>query len=138
MNIKSAFIPETRVQVYFLQDDDYFKPITQLLYKAKNGRVLNDNDVRFGLFAKVALDTLKKLYWKPDVIICNDWQMSFVPQLLKENCCAVVLIDCAQRTMDDKRLDEQSYVMRLTRPLLKSIVRQRWISKILFTTRVLI
>ena len=85
MNIKSAFIPDTRVQVYFLQDDDYFKPIPQLLYKAKNGRVLNDNDLRFALFAKVALDTLKRLYWKPDIIVCNDWQMSFIPQLLKEN-----------------------------------------------------
>ena len=85
MNIKSAFIPETRVQVYFLQDDDYFKPLTQLLYKAKNGRILNDNDIRFALFAKVALDTLKRLYWKPDIIVCNDWQMSFIPQLLKEN-----------------------------------------------------
>ena len=85
MNIKSAFIPETRVQVYFIQDDDYFKPLTQLLYKAKNGRVLNDNDIRFALFAKVALDTLKRLYWKPDVIVCSDWQMSFVPQLLKQN-----------------------------------------------------
>jgi len=85
MNIKSAFIPETRVQVYFLQDDDYFKPLPQLLYKAKNGRVLPENDIRFALFAKVALDTLKRLYWKPDIIVCNDWQMSFVPQLLKEN-----------------------------------------------------
>ena len=85
MNIKSAFIPETRVQVYFLQDDDYFKPLSPLLYKAKNGRMLNDNDARFALFAKVALDTLKKLYWKPDIIICNDWQMSMIPQLLKEN-----------------------------------------------------
>ena len=44
-----------------------------------------DNDIRFALFAKVALDTLKRLYWKPDVIVCSDWQMSFVPQLLKEN-----------------------------------------------------
>jgi len=85
MNIKSAFIPETRVQVYFLQDEEYFKPLPQLLYKAKNGRILSDNDVRFALFAKVALETLKKLYWKPDIIVCNDWQMSFVPQLLKEN-----------------------------------------------------
>ena len=33
----------TRGQLYFLQDDDYFKPLTQLLYKAKNGRILNDN-----------------------------------------------------------------------------------------------
>jgi len=84
MNIKSAFIPETRVQVYFLQDDEYYKPLNQLLYKAKNGRILSDNDMRFALFAKVALDTLKRLYWKPDIIVCNDWQTSFIPQLLKE------------------------------------------------------
>ena len=84
MNIKSAFIPETRVQVYFLQDEEYYKPLPQLLYKAKNGRILSDNDIRFSLFAKVALDTLKRLYWKPDIIVCNDWQMSFIPQLLKE------------------------------------------------------
>jgi len=84
MNIKSAFIPDTRVQVYFLEDEYYFKPLTQLLYKAKNGRIFNENDIRYALFAKVALETLKKLYWKPDVIICNDWQMSFVPQLLKK------------------------------------------------------
>ncbi len=85
MNIKSAFIPETRVQVYFVQDDQYFKPMTQLLYKAKNGRMLGDNDIKFALFAKVALDTLKRLYWKPDIIVCNDWQMSFIPQLLKQS-----------------------------------------------------
>ena len=85
MNIKSAFIPETRVQVYFVQDDQYFKPMTQLLYKAKNGRILGDNDIKFALFAKVALDTLKRLYWKPDIIVCNDWQMSFIPQLLKQS-----------------------------------------------------
>ena len=87
MNIKSAFIPETRVQIYFLEDEIYFKPLPQLLYKAKNGRVLNDNDMRFALFAQVALYTLKRLYWKPDIIVCNDWQMSFVPQLLKEVYC---------------------------------------------------
>ena len=89
MNIKSAFIPETRVQVYFVQDDQYFKPMTQLLYKAKNGRMLGDNDIKFALFAKVALDTLKRLYWKPDIIVCNDWQMSFIPQLLKQSYSGV-------------------------------------------------
>ena len=40
---KSAFIPKTRVQVYFLENVDWFKPLTNLLYKAKNGRVLPDN-----------------------------------------------------------------------------------------------
>jgi starch synthase len=84
VNLKSAFIPETRVQVYFMENLDYFKPVPELLYKARNGRIFKDNDEKFAYFARVALDTLKKLYWPPDVIICNDWQMSFIPQLLKE------------------------------------------------------
>jgi len=84
VSMKSAFIPETRVQVYFMEDDQYFKPLPELLYKARNGRIFKDNDERFAFFARVALDTLKNLYWAPDVIMCNDWQMSFIPQLLKE------------------------------------------------------
>ncbi len=83
VNLKSAFIPETRVQVYFMENEKYFKPVPELLYKARNGRIFKDNDEKFAYFARVALDTLKKLYWPPDVIICNDWQMSFIPQLLK-------------------------------------------------------
>jgi len=83
-SMKSAFIPETRVQIYFMEDDQYFKPLPELLYKARNGRVFKDNDERFAFFARVALDTLKRLYWSPDIIICNDWQMSFIPRLLKE------------------------------------------------------
>ena len=85
VNLKSAFIPESRVQVYFIEDEKYFKKLPELLYKARNGRVYSDNDERFALFGKIALDTLKKLYWPPDYIICNDWQMFIVPRLLKEN-----------------------------------------------------
>ena len=83
-SMKSAFIPETRVQIYFMEDDQYFKPLPELIYKARNGRVFKDNDERFAFFARVALDTLKRLFWAPDVLICNDWQMSFIPRLLKE------------------------------------------------------
>ena len=84
VSMKSAFIPETRVQIYFMEDEQYFKPLPELIYKARNGRVFKDNDERFALFARVALDTLKRLFWAPDVLICNDWQMSFIPRLLKE------------------------------------------------------
>lgn len=84
VNLKSAFIPESRVQVYFMQYNDYFKPLPELLYKARNGRVYKDNDVKFTLFAKVALDALKHLFWAPDIIVCNDWQTSMVPALLKQ------------------------------------------------------
>ncbi len=84
VNLKSAFIPESRVQVYFLQYNEFFKPLPELLYKARNGRVYKDNDLKFTLFAKVALDALKHLFWAPDIIICNDWQTSMVPALLKQ------------------------------------------------------
>ena len=53
-------------------------------------------------------------------------------QLLEDTCCGVVLINCAQRTLDNKRLDEQPSWMRWTRPWLKSLVRQRWLSSNLF------
>ncbi len=80
-SVKSAFIPNSKVQVYFLEDRQFFKPVTNLLYKARNGRMLKDNPERYAYFARVALENLKHLFWKPDIIICNDWQMSFVPAL---------------------------------------------------------
>ncbi len=54
-------------------------------------------------------------------------------EMLKDNCKGVILIDCAQRTMDDKRLKKSDILMNLLRPVLKTIVRQRVISNTLFT-----
>ena len=53
-------------------------------------------------------------------------------QLLGDRCCGVVLIDCAQRLMDDKQLATQPAWMAWIRPLLKTMVRQRWLSTTLF------
>ena len=53
-------------------------------------------------------------------------------QLLEEHCKGVVLIDCAQRLMDDKQLANQPAWMAWIRPLLKTLVRQRWLSTTLF------
>ena len=83
-NLKSAFIPLSRVQVYFMEEEEFFKPVSELLYKSRNGRVYSDNDVKFAFFSKTILHSLKKLYWAPEVIVCNDWQMSFVPILGKQ------------------------------------------------------
>ena len=84
VNLKSAFIPNSRVQIYFTESEKYFKPVSELLYKSKNGRVYKDNDFKFAFFSKVALETIKRLFWQPDVIVCNDWQISHLPLLLKE------------------------------------------------------
>ena len=81
---KSAFIPKTRVQVYFLENIELFKHLTTLLYKAKNGRVLTDNDDRYNYFSKAAIATLPHLFWKPDVLICNDWQSASVPLIYQQ------------------------------------------------------
>lgn len=54
-------------------------------------------------------------------------------EILKDKCSGLILIDCAQRTMDDKRLKKSDILMNLLRPLLKTIVRQRIISNTLFT-----
>ncbi len=84
INMKSAFIPETRVQVYFIENNSLYKQLPDLIYKARNGRVFSDIDARFSFFNKAVLDTLQSLFWAPDIIICNDWQTSLVPTLLKE------------------------------------------------------
>ena len=82
---KSAFIPKTRVQVYFLEDDKRFKPLTNLIYKAKNGRVLTDNDMRFAYFSKASLAILPHLFWRPEVLWCNDWQSALVPAFYNQH-----------------------------------------------------
>ncbi len=84
ISAKSAFIPKTRVQVYFIEDVDRFKPLTNLVYKSKNGRVLSDIDERFAFFSKATMAILPHLFWSPEIVICNGWQTSFVPALFQQ------------------------------------------------------
>ena len=81
---KSAFIPKTRVQVYFLEDEYWFKPLSNLVYKSKNGRVLSDNAERYSYYSKAVLSTLPHLFWSPDIFICNGWQSAMIPGLFKK------------------------------------------------------
>ena len=85
MSIKSAFIPNSRVQVYFLLDKDHFFDINPLIYKSKNGQFNKHNFENYSLFCLSLLESFKKLFWYPDYIICNDWQTSILPMLLKNN-----------------------------------------------------
>ena len=82
---KSAFIPKTRVQVYFLEDEHWFQPLSNLVYKAKNGRILADNGERYCYFSKAVLSTLPHLFWSPDIFICNGWQTAMVPGMFKNH-----------------------------------------------------
>ncbi|MDO9548001.1 MAG: glycogen/starch synthase [Candidatus Marinimicrobia bacterium] len=81
-SVKSAFIPNTKVQVYFLEHDDYYSNEAPDLYEESDSE-FGHNALRFGYFASAALTTLNYLRWKPEVIILNDWQMSLIPLMIK-------------------------------------------------------
>ena len=81
---KSAFLPKSRLQVYFLENEEKFGELNNLLFKSKNGRFLPDNDIRFAFYSLAAIKILPNLFWFPNVIICNGWTSALVPFLLKK------------------------------------------------------
>jgi len=82
VSAKSAFLPDSKVQIYFIDIPEYFGRVG--LYSDKQtGEIYEDNAKRFAYFCKGTIETLKILSWKPDIIHCNDWQTAFVPIYLK-------------------------------------------------------
>jgi starch synthase len=79
---KSAFLPGSKVQVYFLDNREYFDR-EDLYQDPKTGKDYADNAERFVFFCKECLETLRLLHWQPDVIHCNDWQTALIPVYLK-------------------------------------------------------
>ncbi len=79
--IKVASIPSAKLQVYFLDNEDYFQRKT--VFNDKNGNFYDDNDERAIFFCKGALETVKKLGWSPDVVHCTDWMTALIPLYLK-------------------------------------------------------
>lgn len=80
--IKVASIPSARMQVYFIDNDDYFQ--NRLMAKDENGEEYPDNDERAVFYARGVLETVKKLRWCPDVIYCQDWISAIVPLYIKK------------------------------------------------------
>ncbi|MCJ8153744.1 glycogen/starch synthase [Chryseobacterium sp. SSA4.19] len=79
--IKVASLPGERLQVYFIDNEEYFK--RKQYYFDDEGRPFDDNDERAIFFARGVIETIKKLNWVPDVIHLNGWMASFVPIYLK-------------------------------------------------------
>ena len=79
--VKVASLPGERLQVYFVDNEEYFK--RKLYYRDENGEVFDDNDERAIFFARGVVETIKKLNWVPDVIHLNGWMASFVAIYLK-------------------------------------------------------
>ena len=89
----------------------------------------------FDLWGQQVADFCREVINRPVVLVGNSIGGVVAlraAQLLREHCRGVVLIDCAQRLMDDKQLASQPAWMSWVRPLLKTMVRQRWLSTALF------
>ncbi len=81
-NGKTAFLPNSKVHVYFLSIPEFFDRKGMYLDPETN-KDYPDNAERFAAFSKAVLETLKLLYWQPDIIHCNDWQTALIPFYLK-------------------------------------------------------
>ena len=79
--IKVASIQPARMQVYFIDNEDFFQRKAVLC--DDKGKMFTDNDERTVFFCRGVLETVKKLGWAPDVIHCHGWMTSLVPLYLK-------------------------------------------------------
>ncbi len=81
--IKVASIPRERIQVYFIDNEEYFK--RKATFHDAEGTLFPDNDERAIFFAKGVVETVKKLNWAPDIIHVHGWMASLLPLYLRKH-----------------------------------------------------
>ena len=81
LQIKVASLPNARLQIYFLDNEDLFK--RKYIFTDENEKWYDDNDLRTVFFCKGALETVKKFGWPPDIIHCSGWMTGLIPAYLK-------------------------------------------------------
>ena len=79
--IKVASIQQARMQIYFIDNEDYFQ--RKFMLTDKNNKFFKDNDERAIFYSRGVLETVKKLGWGPDVVHCHGWITSLVPLNIK-------------------------------------------------------
>lgn len=81
LQIKVASLPNARLQVYFLDNEDFFK--RKQIFHDEQDKWFDDNDLRTIFFCKGALETVKKFGWPPDIIHCSGWMTGLIPMYIK-------------------------------------------------------
>lgn len=79
--IKVASLPGARMQVYFLDNEDFFK--RKAIFEDAKGKPFEDNVDRMIFFCKGVIETVKKFGWPPDIVHCHGWMTSLIPLYLK-------------------------------------------------------
>ncbi len=84
-SVRSSFLPspKVRVQIYFLDNNEYYGSRKSLYKDPLTGSDFKDNDERFILLSRAIFELILKLGWIPDIIHCNDWQAGLAPVYLK-------------------------------------------------------
>ena len=81
LQIKVASLPNARLQVYFLENEDLFR--RKSVFNDESEKWFDDNGLRTIFFCKGALETVKKFGWPPDIIHCSGWMTGLIPLYLK-------------------------------------------------------
>lgn len=81
LQIKVASLPNARLQVYFLENEDFFK--RKQIFHDEDDKWFDDNGLRTIFFCKGALETVKKFGWAPDIIHCSGWMTGLIPLYIK-------------------------------------------------------
>lgn len=81
LQIKVASLPNARLQVYFLDNEDLFK--RKFVFYDENEKWFSDNGLRTIFYCKGALETVKKFGWPPDIIHCSGWMTGLIPAYIK-------------------------------------------------------
>ena len=82
--IKVASIQRARMQVYFIDNEDYFQ--RKFTFSDEQSRLFEDNDERLIFFCRGVIETVRKLNWSPDIIHCHGWFTSLLPMYIKKAC----------------------------------------------------
>lgn len=80
--IKVASIQQARMQIYFIDNEDYFH--RKFTFTDKKNKFFDDNDERTIFFTKGVLETVHKLGWSPDIVHCHGWFTSLIPLYVKK------------------------------------------------------
>ncbi|MBR6775402.1 MAG: glycogen/starch synthase [Bacteroidales bacterium] len=81
--IKVASIQKARMQIYFIDNDDFFTKRKSTVYD-KDGVYFEDNDDRTIFFSRGVIETIRKLNWPPDIIHCHGWMSALIPIYIKK------------------------------------------------------
>ena len=137
--IKVASIPKERIQVYFIDNEEYFKRKATL--RDTDNKLFEDNDERAIFFAKGVFETIKRLNWTPDIIHIHGWMAALLPLYLKniykdepifQNSKIITSLygNEFDKTLNKKMMNkilfdeiDESYISELTKPTYENFMK---------------